>query len=527
MLRASPTTNNQQLLSIVFVEPNFMSEVTIPILLVEDSPSDAGLVRQVLLRSGRKEWELVCVERLSEAIALCREQLFAVVLLDLALPDSDREDTVPTFCAAVPDIPVVVLTGADDEELGLQAMACGAQDYLVKDKLTVQMFVRTIRFAIERGQVFKQLRESERRFRAIFNQTFQLTALLQPDGIVLEVNQTALTLIGIRQTEVLGRPFWETRWWSISRETQNQLQAALQEAAQGKFIRYEVDILADRDIFVTIDFSIKPFRDEQGEVALLIAEGRDISDRKRAEAEVIKALEKERELNQLKTGFVSMVSHEFRTPMTTIQSAAGMIQRYYNKLNEEKKIKYFTQIDTAISSMLQLLDEVLFLGRTDADLLKYQPAPLDLENFCRELAENMQISNSRQSTITFTCEGEPINANIDAFLLQVILTNLLSNAIKYSPQRSNIHFHLTYQNATARFQIQDQGIGIPIKDQAKLFETFHRASNVGNIQGTGLGLSIVKKCVELHNGQITLESKVDQGTTITVTLPTVPTNTLS
>ncbi len=494
-----------------------MSQATVPILLVEDSPSDAGLLRQVFSRSGRQEWELVCVERLSEAIATCRDRRFAVVLLDLSLPDSDRENTVSAFCAALPEVPAVVLTGSDDEELGLQAMASGAQDYLVKDKLTIQTFVRTIRFAIERGQTFRQLRESEQRFRAIFNQTFQLIALLKPDGMVLEVNQTALDLVGIRQAEVMGRPFWETRWWSISLETQDRLQAAIAQAARGIFIRYEVDILTDGDASATIDFSLKPVSDEQGQVVLLIAEGRDISDRKRAEAELLKALEKERELNQLKSGFVSMVSHEFRTPMTTIQMAAGILQRYSGNLTNDKKDKYFNQIDTAISSMIQLIDEILFLGKTDADTLKYQPAPLDLENFCHELAETMQAS--AESTITFRCEGKRTQAEMDAFLLQLILTNLLSNAIKYSPPRSKVQFNLTYQNATALFQIQDRGIGIPLKDQEQLFDTFYRASNVGQTQGTGLGLSIVKKCVELHGGRISVNSEVGVGTTFTVTLP--------
>jgi signal transduction histidine kinase len=167
--------------------------------------------------------------------------------------------------------------------------------------------------------------------------------------------------------------------------------------------------------------------------------------------------------------------------------------------------------------MIQLIDEILFLGKTDADTLKYQPAPLDLENFCHELAETMQAS--AESTITFRCEGKRTQAEMDAFLLQLILTNLLSNAIKYSPPRSKVQFNLTYQNATALFQIQDRGIGIPLKDQEQLFDTFYRASNVGQTQGTGLGLSIVKKCVELHGGRISVNSEVGVGTTFTVTLP--------
>ncbi len=134
-----------------------MSKTSIQVLLVEDSPSDATLLRQVFSRSNQEGWELVHVERLSDAIDACATGAWDVALLDLCLPDSDGLETVAGFRAAAPDIPLVVLTGFDDEELALQAVAAGAQDYLVKDQITIQVLVRTIRYAIERGQILKQL----------------------------------------------------------------------------------------------------------------------------------------------------------------------------------------------------------------------------------------------------------------------------------------------------------------------------------------------------------------------------------
>jgi signal transduction histidine kinase len=144
---------------------------------------------------------------------------------------------------------------------------------------------------------------------------------------------------------------------------------------------------------------------------------------------------------------------------------------------------------------------------------------LDVEQFCRELVEEMDPDGMSQTSITFSSQGDSNDAYLDEKLLRQILTNLLSNAIKYSPQGGIVQFDLECRDGVVRFSIQDEGIGIPAADQKRLFESFHRASNVGTLPGTGLGLSIVKKCVDLHGGQIAVESAVDVGTTFTVTLP--------
>lgn len=507
-----------------------MYKTPIHILLVEDSPSDATLLRQILSRSGKEGWEVVHVERLFDAIDACTGAMdcvacncalthFDVVLLDLSLPDSDGLETVAEFHAAAPNIPIVVLTGSDDEELALEAVAIGAQDYLVKDQITAQLLVRAIRYAIERGQILRQLQESEQRFRGIFEQTFQSMRLLTPEGVVLEVNQTALDLSGTTEKDCVGKQLWNIKPWNESGETQEWLKTAVAKATEGEFVRGEVELCKALDERVWVDVSLKPLTDERGNVILLILEGRDISDRKRAEAETLKALEKERELNQLKSKFVSMVSHEFRNPMTTIRAAADLLQDFNDQLSQEKKVSYFCMIQSSINHMLHLLDDILLLGSTEVGKLQYQPAPLDLEKFCRHLTDSLALSTSSQHKITLTYLGKSTQVEMDEALLQHILSNLLSNAIKYSPQGGNIRFDIISQDDTATFRIQDEGIGIPLKDQNRLFETFHRASNVTGIQGTGLGLAIVKKSVELHGGEIEVKSQVGMGTTFTVTLP--------
>jgi signal transduction histidine kinase len=259
--------------------------------------------------------------------------------------------------------------------------------------------------------------------------------------------------------------------------------------------------------------------DEQGNVTEFQGVGRDITERKQAEAEIRKALEKERELSELRSGFVSLVSHEFRTPLTTIQSSAEILERYRERLSEEKKLNHLTRIQSAVIRMTQLLEDVLTIGKAEAGKLKFEPSPIDLVAFCCNLVENMQMSASPQHKVTFAMIGDCIDAQMDEKLLAHIVTNLLSNAIKYSPKGGTIQFDLMCNSDSAVFRIQDAGIGIPKEDLEQLFESFGRASNVGMIPGTGLGLAIVKKCVDLHRGKISVDSEVGIGTTFTVTLP--------
>lgn len=265
---------------------------------------------------------------------------------------------------------------------------------------------------------------------------------------------------------------------------------------------------------------------ENGNILEWVGSCTDITERKQAEIEIRKVAERERELSQLRANFVSLVSHEFRTPLTTILTSDQMLVRYGDRLSQDKIASHHQRIQSSISQMTQLLDDLLIIGQTEEGNFQLNLQPLDLVAFCRNLVEEMQIivnsrhlGHSHQHPIIFTCSGECNNAQIDEKLLRRVLTNLLSNAFKYSSDGGPIQFDLVCSQTEAVFRIQDQGIGIPEQDLPRLFESFTRCSNVGSIQGTGLGLAIVKKALDLQGGQITLESVVGVGTTFTVTLP--------
>ncbi len=245
---------------------------------------------------------------------------------------------------------------------------------------------------------------------------------------------------------------------------------------------------------------------------------RDITERKQIEEETRRALERERELNELKTQFVSMTSHEFRTPLTTIMSSADLLERYNSRWDDEKKLVYLRKIQTATRHMTELLNDVLLISKAEAGKLEFSPQQMVLEDFCQSVVEDLQMSTTFHTlSLRSHIPHEPIL--IDRKLMRHILTNLLSNAIKYSPGGGEIVITLNQGVDEIELQIKDFGIGIPKEAKATLFDSFCRASNVGTISGTGLGLAIVKQSVDLHQGQITCHSVVGEGSTFIVKLP--------
>lgn len=320
------------------------------------------------------------------------------------------------------------------------------------------------------------------------------------------------------------RPEWRR---DVSQET-NQVYQRTDAARQvGLKSALGIPILASKTVLAVLVFYMFESKSEDARLIELISASTQLGlaiQRKRAEEDVRQALEKERELNDLKSRIVSRTSHEFRTPLTIISTSVGLLKNYSHKWAEDKKSQHFQRIQTAIDRITHLLDDVLFLEKGEAGKQEFQPHPIELVAFCRELVEELQLSIGRHHLIAFACQGDGSIACMDKKLVHLILSNLLSNAIKYSPQGSTVYFRLVCHAESAVFQIEDSGIGIPPEDLPRLFESFYRAGNVGNISGTGLGLAIVKQSVDLHQGTIDVTSQSGVGTTFTVILPIVPSN---
>ncbi len=252
----------------------------------------------------------------------------------------------------------------------------------------------------------------------------------------------------------------------------------------------------------------------------------NITERKKTEEQIQTALKKEKNLGELRSRFISMASHEFRTPLAGILSSAEILDRYDDKLTENNRKKNVQRIQESVKHMTRLLEDILLVGKSDAGKLEIQRKPVNIQKLCNDIIQELELNVLRKTNqiILFHSTNIATHALLDEKMIWQILENLLSNAIKYSPPNSTIIFTAACSNNTITFSVQDQGIGIPKEDIEQLFQPFHRAKNVGTIQGTGLGLVIVKRSVELHGGNISIESDTGKGTTCTITLPLIKEN---
>ncbi|MBD2600059.1 ATP-binding protein [Microcystis viridis] len=243
--------------------------------------------------------------------------------------------------------------------------------------------------------------------------------------------------------------------------------------------------------------------------------------RRQKSDEIHRLLLQEKELSDLKIQLFSMISHEFRTPLTVILSASQLLENGLKDADQSSR-KNLYRIQSSVKLMNQFLTDILILTRAESGNISCQLEPLDIEAFCLNLVEDFQFINKNNTPIKFVSQGLMIRPYLDEKLLYSILSNLLLNAIKYSPTGAGISLILWKDSDRIVFQVRDHGIGIAEEDRGKIYEPFYRGQNVENIIGTGLGLAVVKKCVELHRGEIALDSQVDKGTSFTVKLPISP-----
>lgn len=372
-------------------------------------------------------------------------------------------------------------------------------------------YVAILRDITERKQSEESLRSSLTINRALLNAIPDVIFRIRADGMIVSF-KAPKNYFSVPVSRSVGKNIKEVLPPDVAHSALNCVKQAF---STNEVQIFEYQLVLDSKPH---DYEARVITVTDSEVMAIV---RNITQRKQAEADMRHALAKEKELSLLKSRFVTMTSHEFRTPLTTILSSAELIEKYGFKWTQEKKQQHLLRIQAAVKQMTQLLNDVLLIGKAEAGKLEFKPTPLDLTEFCKGLVDEIQISN-RDRQIIFENRFTYPNAYLDEKLLRHILSNLLSNAVKYSPQGSMVKFDLSQEQQIITFRVRDTGIGIPTTDLANLFDSFHRASNVGTISGTGLGLAIVKKSVDLHGGKIAVESEVGVGTTFTVHLPFNP-----
>lgn len=366
---------------------------------------------------------------------------------------------------------------------------------------------------IARLQAEEALAHNRAFLQNLFDSLGDFLFVLDSDSRILEVNRAVLDRLGYPRDELIGRSVLEVH------PPHQRAQAAfvVQEMLAGRLDTCPLALLTRQGGVIPVETKVSAAMWDGRPV--LIGLSRDISECQRAEQEIRQALEREKELNDLRTRFISMTSHEFRTPLAAILSSAELIEHYAEKLTPERRQRHLLQIEASAIHLTTMLDEILAINRAESGKLPFEPACLDPVRLCQDAIEEMRLAMRGKRDILFASRWDSGLACIDARLIRSILTNLLSNALKYSAAPAPVQVDLAREAGAAVLVVRDQGIGIPLEDQPRLFEPFFRAQNTRHIPGTGLGLAIVRKAIDLHRGDISFISQPGSGTAFTVRIP--------
>jgi PAS domain S-box-containing protein len=366
----------------------------------------------------------------------------------------------------------------------------------------------------------QSLIESERKFRFISENITDFISIIDNDGKFLYTSPSAQNVIGYDPDELIGE---NTIYIIHPNDVEVFIESALEKAVFEKKesqIRYR--ILSKTGKYRWVETYYKPIIDAMGSTTSIICSTRDVTEREQLMKDLEQALEKERELNELRSKFVSTASHQFRTPLTVIHSGVELMEMYLDDVPPAKQKpfqKQFNRIQNEVARLQDLMNDVLLLGRADVSRTPFNPEEKDLVAFCKDLIETRYNSRFNQTRkVVLNVSGKTQKVSFDPKLLDHALENILSNAYKYSSQ-GNIDMLLKFDYENVTIAITDKGIGIPENDLANLFQPFYRAGNTIEIEGTGLGLSIVKEFIDKHGGQIFVMSELNKGTTVSVILP--------
>ncbi len=460
------------------------------LLLIEDNLGDARLIR-AMLATKSAAFVLTHADRLSTGLALLLGSQFDAVLLDLSLPDAHGLDTFDQANALAMNVPIIVLTGLNDETLATEAIHRGAQDYLVKDNVNSDVLIRAIHYAVERNQLIIELQASESRFRKIITSSV--------DGIIVIDEQSKVCFV-------------------------NPAAEALFEHLPGKFLgeHFGYPLVVDSVIELNLLHSEKEERIAEMHVVETEWEGkpaylaslRDVTARRRM-------IEAEQDLMRMRDEFIANVSHELCTPLFAISGAVKLLQN--QKIHNPAMQQEFMGIISNNAVRLKtLVDDLLDLSRLEAGLLPLDLKEVDVNLLVATTVQSLKgIAQAKNIQLTQELAPHPLLLNADWHRLQQVLVNLVGNAIKFSPDASAIRVIAEAGEQHAILKVIDEGMGIGPEDIPKLFDKFYQinGSDSHAYGGTGLGLHISKRIIDSHNGQIGVESEFGKGSTFYCILP--------
>lgn len=499
------------------------------IMLIEDD----GVRVAFWHNYGPKCDEIFRTNRYSLAIPMLRE------MLETGLPQLVSDTRLAPQWVTIPETAWVrssvgVPIRARDAILGFLVLDSGEPDFFKPpDAERLRAFAYQAAIAIENARLFSTVREyanelesrvvertaelerAKDHVEAILENSSDAIALITSEGVITQVNPSFTRMFGFSE-DVTEYPNLRS---FVDHTTWKRLTSAF--AGESDLTPQRIELICHRLDGVTFDadVAIAPLLDQSTDTYQFICNIRDVTQQKIAERELRLALVKEKELSELKSQFVAMVSHEFRTPLASIQTSTDLLYSYYDRLSPERRSDIIVRIQSQIQQLTILLGDVLTVAKADTVGLVLDLSQIDLKALSTKVINDLRYSVAKNREIEFIIADSSLVVELDPKLFQQVLANLLSNALKYSPEGSMIRLEIIDQDDRVEIFVRDQGIGIPKEDFPRLFDAFHRARNVGDRQGTGLGLAVVKRSVEAHQGTVEVDSELHIGTTFKVTIP--------
>ena len=543
------------------------------LLIVDDCVEDRATYKHYLARDPRQSYQILEADCADEAFALLKERPVDLVLLDFKLPEMDGMEFLETLSDEFPKIPVIFLTAYGNEEIAVEAMKKGVSDYLSKSALSPEILQMAVRNAIEQARLQQSLERSRDRQRLIASTSLLIRHSLDREEILTTAVEQVARLLGsdraiVCQLDAEGgstvvAESVQSEWQSMLGCTRKQLSLPMGQGVEN-WRHYHQSIVnvktaalstADRDFLRSFDVqasmsvpivvskpgensceltpsspwgvlivhqcsSARQWHPEEldtlNELSVQLAIAIQQSE---LLARTQRSLEEQQSLNSFKSKIIGTVSHEFRTPLTGILTAASTLKQHGDRLEPNMRDRCLQIVEQRARHLACLVDDMLFASKNQTDSEVFQPCRLEPEYFFSEIIEERRVAASTTHSIELNVRNNTEGFWGDRNVLRQLFGNLLSNAIKYSPNGGEIEIDVAGESDCVSVTISDSGIGIPKSDVANLFQSFSRGSNVGTISGTGLGMAIVKSCVDLHNGEILVDSQEGKGTRVTIELP--------
>ena len=476
------------------------------ILLVEDNSADARVI-QTMLEGYAEEYPVLHVERLKDALSRLTQEEFAVVLLDLSLPDSTGVDTIGPVRRQTPQVPIIVLTGLDDEKVGIKAVQEGAQDYLVKGQFVASAFMRTIQYAIERHRLRQNLRVSEGRVRDLFENASDAIVSFTTEGIVTEVNRGLETLLGWSREELIGQHYRQI----LTPKAAAQMEERISELLRGErpptyAPTIEIEAKRKDDGIVPLEARDDVLANAQGKPVGIMLMARDNTARK--------------ELERRRSEFLTLLSHDIKNPLSVLIGYADYLHQEAKQHGVVKSIEALPWIKSSGLTILSLVNNYLDLSRIEEQPLTLESELVGINDLLQRIGQQYEgEARHRKITFALSLQSKLPWVEGDAIAIDRILSNLVYNALKFTPANGKVTVSSALQGNEVVITVDDTGPGIAAEEIPLLFEKYRRSVGSRRKAGLGLGLFIVKTLVERHGGRIEVESVVGSGTQFRVILP--------